>query len=388
MAFARFQKDLFAEIEGSFAALQDIWDQFGLSREESDIRGKEVIQHVKALLEDLSRDETAQRDQILRLIEDNKKRVKCLAKELQTDINISFDKPLLLLDADLESRRIELEEVREQRLEEKLELESRIEALAESQVVDQSVAHSILEDHDLTQHGIEKLRHTVDEYEKEYAERKHKIALMIQDILPLVEQVGYEAETDFESAALDDFDSLPLSQENAFELERFLAKLQTLQANLSSDIKLKWQEVCQRWSDLEVDIAQSHALIEKLGATPGSPLASTELPTNGDSMRLLKQESAALDTLEQDKLPLVLSKRFVKLQQLWKKCYTCALEQKAFCAANGCEGLTADEPWESVPAELRQDVRRYMCMFVCVCVLVYLNVFVSVYLCVHVLLRK
>jgi hypothetical protein len=343
-------------LEPHWARMQAVWSRLGFAAEEQAGRSQEVVAHLCSLLNDLASEEEKQLNQILTLIQENRIKVIQLAEELQVDPALppaaaELDTSLLRIDAALEAKRVELEELREERLEEKIALESRADALAHSLVLSPSVTHSIVADTDISQPGLQRLRSKISEFERELQERKEAVVPTVATIKALSRELQYEAEDEFETLALARADTVPLSVPNIERLRQLQHKLESQKTRLNEDVSHAWARLKARWTELEVSAEAQAAVCKalRLPTTRKAPSARDPTPTaSGETLAQLRQEHRRLDQLQRAMLPKILARRFAELQQLWAQCYRDASELDTLLETWGCPFTASSADWSAV----------------------------------------
>jgi hypothetical protein len=345
-------------VEPVWQRISRVWNQLGLSEEEQVGRRDEVISHLLKLLSELAGEEERQRDQILTIVRENRAKVAELAHELEVDVNVEdADSSLLRIDAELEARRVELEELREQRLFERTELEHKVDVLAKSLVLNSDTF--IMNENDVSLNGLEALRHKVDELERELQERKQAIHTTVASIQKLAGELDYQAVSDFEHNVLTRPDELPLSTDNIEVIRDMHRMLQTQRSQLEEMVLLAWTQLTSRWEELEIEPRERQRVLKalKVAGSKGKPAKDAAPQPNGLSLRVMREENVRLEQIQVAKLPIVLCKRAKELKQWQEKTYVSDEEQTLVAQAHGYDHCRTEQDWHLIPEGQRMEVR-------------------------------
>ncbi|EDQ90692.1 uncharacterized protein MONBRDRAFT_31889 [Monosiga brevicollis MX1] len=348
--------------------LAKLWTRLGLEEDEQLARQNEVVGHIQQLVDELAAEEQKQCDAIVQLVAENRMKLQGLRAELQLEdaeplLTVDTEYSLLRLDADLESRVQELEEIKFQRLEERSFLETRMGGLARTLDLSPEEA-PLCADNDISQACIERLKSRLHEIERELEERQSAVAPTVGSIQALWHELAYEPEDDFERGVIENVAALPLSVENIGRLRHLQDKLQRIKDQLDEMVNLAWVNLHRRWAELEVDMSARRVVCKQLGlpsAAAREAKAHTP-PPHGDSLRIIREANLGLDEIQRAKLPVVLAKRYQALCKWWRKCFVGEIERQEFLedelqidAAN-----EDDDAWHHVPEERREEVLRAM----------------------------
>lgn len=279
-----------------FTRLESVWRQLGLPASDADARRGEVVADLAHRLEKMAIEEERQRDEIVQSVEESRARVLALERELDLAATAlpgqqAPDTSLVELDAQLQERCDALEAERERRLEEKVELESRAEALRRSLELSDGEAPDMSLRHDISMASLERLREIVGSFERQLQARRSEAEPLVRECQQLMAALGDDPIEGIEALVQQGMDHLVLSTSTMEQLRSLRQRLESRRMRLAEDVKLLFAEVEGLWKELEVPAKERTAIVKQLGGDPG------RLRGTGDSMRLLRVEQRRLQAV-------------------------------------------------------------------------------------------
>lgn len=302
-----------------------VWDIVGIDQEYQEERSQEIMGLINGLVMTMAEQEEAERDSVLQRVHQNKQKLISLSKEMGVEPQCEMDLPFLDLDEALCDKIKELEVERERRLHSLVELESRLEVLQESLMVNKASGKDDAREDDLSIDHLQNLQQQIDEYEQELQERRKGLCATMDEIKHLWTQLQYEPANEFEQTVAQGIDRLPLSPANILALHRLRDTLKECIPNLQEKI----EKLSQRAHEMTLLVGEKE---ENFNRVKQRILEQTK-EFNGickQTVKLWEEEIARLRQKKQEMLPLVILKTFNQLSKLWESTYFCAKEAQKF----------------------------------------------------------
>ncbi|CAL1266673.1 unnamed protein product [Larinioides sclopetarius] len=323
--------------------LYDIWDDFGIDKDQKSHRAKSVWIHILNLVKDILEEEASLHKETIERIANYKLKIEKLSSVLSV-IPKEISEASLIKQEELLSHEFEnLCQLKNKQIKAYQDLKNT--ELEYCQILNLP-GHKLINDSGIpTENDINEIKHHIEMLKDEKHKRLKRLSLMKKELKAIWEATELLPETSIEKEIFSAVETFSLSNETFQSLEEVIGKVNHKKAELEVQKKNLLRKLTILWERLQID------------STEREEFLSRHLDYRLSTLKSIQKELERCEKIKMEKIEIFIDSLRKELYELWDKCHI----SEAFRQEFKYFSITAlnDEALEAYESEVEKQKKYY-----------------------------